>query len=376
MKRVFKFLKRLVIGLFILIAVLSIVTFFYMRQSKFGKAPSGNRLNNISKSSNFKDGKFQNFSVTPELTEGYTILGVTYAQFFKKAANRTPIDTIPSVKTNLLQLPVDENVLVWFGHSSYFIQLDGKRILVDPVFSGNASPVPGTNKSFKGTDVYTVDDLPTIDYLFISHDHYDHLDHETIVKLKSKTSKIICGLGVGAHFEHWGYDSSKVIEKDWHEQVVLDEGFIAYVTPARHFSGRGFTRNNTLWCSYVLQTPSMKIFIGGDSGYDTHYTDVGNKFGPIDLAILDNGQYNLAWKLIHHLPEEVLKAAQDLKAKRLFPVHSSKFLMANHPWNEPLSKITELNKQTNIPLVTPIIGELVYLNNEQQEFKRWWTGVK
>lgn len=136
-----------------------------------------------------------------------------------------------------------------------------KTFLVDPVFSGNASPVPGTVKAFTGSDIYSVDDLPPIDYLFISHDHYDHLDHETILKLKSKVGKVICGLGVGAHFEHWGYDASMVFEKDWHESVLLDSGFTAHVTPARHFSGRGFTRNNTLWCSYVLETPTQKFIL-------------------------------------------------------------------------------------------------------------------
>lgn len=262
--------------------------------------------------------------------------------------------------------------LVWFGHSSYFIQLDGKRILVDPVFSGNASPIPRTATSFQGTDIYTVADLPDIDYLFISHDHYDNVDYETLIALKDKVQKVICGLGVGSHFEHWGWDNSKIIERDWNEKVDLDKGFTAFVEPARHFSGRGLSTNNTLWASYVLQTPSMKIYIGGDSGYDTHYAAIGDKHKAIDLAILDNGQYNESWKYIHNLPEEVLKAAEDLKAKRIFPVHSSKFALASHDWDEPLVKLAELNKSKNLPLVTPIIGETVYLKDSTQKFKHWW----
>jgi L-ascorbate metabolism protein UlaG (beta-lactamase superfamily) len=304
------------------------------------------------------------------------MLGVAYAQFFRKAPRRSPVQEIPSVKTDLLHLPPGADVLVWFGHSSYFIQLDGKRILVDPVFSGNASPVPGTVKSFRGTDVYGPADLPDIDYLFISHDHYDHVDYQTLLSLKDKIGKVICGLGVGAHFEHWGYPAEKIIERDWNETIALGNGFMAHTTPARHFSGRAFAKNNTLWLSYVLQSPTTKIFIGGDSGYDTHFADIGNRFGPIDLAILDNGQYDLAWRYIHTLPEEVLKAARDLKAKRLFPVHSSKFVLANHPWDEPLVKITELNKAYHFPLVTPMIGELVRLDETNQSFKQWWVGVK
>lgn len=379
-------MKRKTLRLFkwIMIILISLITFFalatvlYMQQAKFGKKPMGPRLEKIEKSPNYRDGKFQNVHHTPEITEGYSYYQIISDFFFNRKPNRSPIDLIPSVKTDLLNLSIDEDILVWFGHSSYFIQLDGKRILVDPVFSGNASPLPGTNKAFKGTDRYTVADLPPIDYLFISHDHYDHVDYETLVQLQPKVKKVICGLGVGSHFEKWGYQESQLIEKDWNEDVDLTNGFIVHTTSARHFSGRGFARNNTLWMSYVLQSPTMKIFIGGDSGYDTHYTEIGSEYGPIDLAILDNGQYDIKWKYIHHLPEETLKAAIDLRAKRLFPVHSSKFVMANHPWDEPLLKVSALNKNlpNPIPLVTPIIGEVVYLKNDQQRFKEWWVGLK
>lgn len=349
-----------------------------MKLPKFGKKPAGERMSLLQKSPNFKNGKFVNLKHTPEIAEGYTYTGVIWDYFFKKSERKTPVDIIPSIKTDLLNLPIDKDILVWFGHSSYFIQIDGKRILVDPVFSGNASPVPGSIKSFNGTDRYTVEDLPDIDYLFISHDHYDHVDYETIIKLKPKTKKVICGLGVGAHFEYWGYIGTNIIEKDWNETIDLGNGFIVYTAPARHFSGRGFTRNNTLWMSYLLQTPSMKIYIGGDSGYDTHFADIGNKYGPIDLAIIDNGQYDVQWRYIHTLPNEVLQAARDLKAKRLFPVHSSKFVLANHPWDEPLIMVSELNSHSDDPisLVTPIIGEFVFIKNERQEFKQWWVGVK
>ncbi|WP_231390149.1 MBL fold metallo-hydrolase [Sphingobacterium pedocola] len=357
------------------LVLIGIVAFFVLRQPQFGKAPSGQRLERIKQSPHYKNGKFQNLSYTPTLAEGHNYFGVIYETYFKNKPRQYPTDIIPSVKTDLLNLPVDADILVWFGHSSYFIQIDGKRILVDPVFSGNASPIPRTVKSFKGTDIYTVADLPDIDYLFISHDHYDHVNYETLIALKSKTKKVICGLGVGSHFEHWGYESDKIIEKDWNEKVELDSGFTAFVEPARHFSGRGFSTNNTLWASYVLQTPSMKIYIGGDSGYDTHYAAIGNKYGSVDLAILDNGQYNEAWKYIHNLPEDVLKAGQDLKTKRIFPVHSSKFALGSHDWDEPLTKITELNKSYNIPLVTPIIGEPVNLKDTTQQFKQWWTGL-
>lgn len=164
------------VATFIIIGVLLIATLLYMQQDKFGKAPSGTRLQRIKQSPNFRNGKFQNLSKTPTLTEGHSYFEVIYEAYFKNKPRHSPVDIIPSVKTDLLNLSHDTDVLVWFGHSSYFIQIDGKRVLVDPVFSGNASPIPRTVKSFKGTDIYTVADLPNIDYLFISHDHYDHVD--------------------------------------------------------------------------------------------------------------------------------------------------------------------------------------------------------
>lgn len=376
MGKLFKVIKWIFIILITLAASLALITYFYMKKPLFGKVSEGARLERIKKSPHYKDGSFQNLNHTPALTEGYTTSNILYDMFFIKHPRLSPVDSIPSQKVDLLSLPIDSNVLVWFGHSSYFIQLDGKRILVDPVFSGNASPIPGTVKSFKGTERYKVEDLPAIDYLIISHDHYDHVDYETLIKLKDKTKKVICGLGVGADFETWGYQLENILEKDWDETIDLGNGFFVHTTPARHFSGRGFTRNNTLWMSYVFQSPTMKIYIGGDSGYDTHFANIGKKFGPIDLAILEDGQYDVKWKYIHLLPEQVLKAAKDLNAKRLFPVHSSKFVLANHPWDEPLIKITELNQSEKIPLVTPMIGEFVNLKDDKQVFKPWWVGVK
>jgi L-ascorbate metabolism protein UlaG (beta-lactamase superfamily) len=361
---------------FIILALLAVLLF--LQDPRFGKAPAGERLQLIKKSPNYREGRFQNINFTPDLTEGYTMTGVLFEFIFKKKERRTPAQSLPSIKTNLLQLPIEQDVLIWFGHSSYFIQIEGKRILVDPVFSGNASPIPGTTRSFKGTDIYTVDELPEIDYLLITHDHYDHLDYKTILKLKPKTKQIVCGLGVGSHFESWGFPTQKIIEKDWNEKIELDQNITLYTAPARHFSGRSYIRCNTLWLSYILETRDFKMYLGGDSGYDTHFADIGAKYGPFDLALMDNGQYDKKWKYIHNLPENVIQAAKDLKAKRVFPIHSSKFLLANHPWDEPLEKITTLTQidENPISLITPMIGELVELKNEKQEFKQWWKGIK
>ncbi len=347
-----------------------------MIYSQLGKKPAGKRLQRIHNSPNFRDGAFQNISDTPQLAEGYSFGKVMFDFLFRKPKGIKPPQPIPFIKTNLKELSLETDLLVWFGHSSYYVQFSGKRFLIDPVFSSSASPIPQTNKPFNGSNHYSVEDLPEIDYLLISHDHYDHLDYKTIQKLKPKVKQIITGLGVGSHFEAWGFASESIVELDWNETIELDNDITLNTTSARHFSGRGFKRNNTLWLSFILQTENYNLFLGGDSGYDTHFKEIGQKFGPFDLAILENGQYNLAWHYIHMLPEEVLQAAQDLRAKNLFPVHSAKFALALHAWDEPLKKITEHNKTKQIPLLTPQIGEIVYLSHDQQEFSQWWKEIQ
>lgn len=374
-KIIFKIFKTSMLTILLLLAALTIATIAFMQQAKFGKQPNGERLKRIQASPNYKNGEFQNISPTPALTEGVSYYAVLKDFMFGDYKRKQPIDNIPSVKTDLLQLNPQEEVLVWFGHSSYFIQSSGKTILVDPVFSGAASPLEFTTKAFKGTDGYKPEDFPEIDYLFISHDHWDHLDYETIIKMKSKIKQVFCGLGTGAHFERWGFDLSKIHELDWNDSVNLNNGFAVHAVTARHFSGRGFSRNKALWTSFVLQTPTLRLFIGGDSGYDKHFADIGAAYGPFDLAILENGQYDKSWKYIHMLPDQVLQAAIDLKAKQLFPVHSSKFNLGNHAWDDPLKTITELNKSIHLPLITPIIGEQVNLKDSTHVYKEWWTGI-
>jgi L-ascorbate metabolism protein UlaG (beta-lactamase superfamily) len=348
---------------------LVLIAFLYMQLPKFGSIPADERLE---KSPNYKDGKFRNTLATPVIAEGHSIGEVLWKQVFNKYPRRFPAHALPAVKTDLLHLTPDANILVWFGHSSCFMQLNGKTFLIDPVFSNNVSPIPATVTPYPGTDIYTAADLPVIDYLLISHDHYDHLDYETVVALKDQTKKVICGLGVGADFERWGYSLDKIIEKDWHEKVTLDSGIIIYTEPSRHQSGRTFKQDKTLWMSYLIQTPDLKIYFSGDGGYDERFAAIGREFGPIDLAVLECGQYDSAWHYVHLLPEEVLKAATDLKAKRLLPDHNSKFTLARHPWDEPLSKLTLLNSRYHISLVTPMIGEVVNLNDSTQQFKQWW----
>jgi len=358
--------------LIIVLLVLSIGTF--MRLPQFGKLPSGERLERIKKSPNYRNRQFQNIHFTPNLVEGVSMFTVMRQFFFSKNKNRKPTGVLPSIKTDLLSLHPLKNCLVWFGHSSYFIQLDGKKMLVDPVFSGNASPLPSTTKSYPGSDVYTTNDLPEIDYLFITHDHWDHLDYKTIVKLKPKIKQVITSLGVAAHLEFWGYDKKKILEKDWNEEILLESGFIINTTSARHFAGRTFKRNRSLWMSFVLQTASFKLFLGGDSGYDSHFSEIGNKHGPFDLAILECGQYNIYWKYIHMMPEETVQAGLDLKAKKILPVHWAKFSLSLNDWDDSIKRVTVEASKRNMPLIHPMIGEEVDLNGPMK-FSRWWEKI-
>jgi hypothetical protein len=172
-----------------------LVVFVFMQQAMFGKKPSGKRLEKIEQSPNYKDGSFQNLRFTPSFTNGATFFSVLRDFLFARHERMVPTAIIPTKKTDLHKLDKNQDMLVWFGHSSYFMQVDGKRILVDPVLSGSASPMPGGTKAFKGADVYTADEIPEIDFLFISHDHWDHLDYKTITKLKPKIKQVICGLG-------------------------------------------------------------------------------------------------------------------------------------------------------------------------------------
>ena len=264
------------------------------------------------------------------------------------------------MKNDLKHLPADKDLYVWFGHSSFMLQLSGQIILVDPVLI-SFSPVSGiVGKIFPGTDIYKPQDMPDrIDYLVVSHDHYDHLDHKTVKALKERVGKVICPLGVGENFEHWGYDKDKIIELDWNEDY--SSGITFHCLPTRHFSGRGLKRNSTQRASWLIETPARKVFYSGDGGYGERFKRIGSQYNGIDLAIMENGQYDSNWSQIHTMPHELGIEVRELQPKRFITVHHSKVALANHAWDEPRENEQKAAQESGVPLITCCIGQILEL---------------
>lgn len=340
----------------------------------FGKLPSGDRKKKIVNLPNYKNGAIQNLSLTPMQPEGVSFYDVLKSFLLVKHPNKRPINALCSVKPDLTINANANPEIIWFGHSSYLIKLSGLNVLVDPFFSATPSPFTfiGT-KAFAGTNLVKAEDFDNLDVVVITHDHYDHLDYPTILKLAEKTSVFLCSLGVGAHLEKWGITKSKIMEISWGQSVKTHNiNFTAL--PARHFTGRKFKRNQTLWSSFLLQFGAHKIYLGGDSGYDTHFKEIGEKYGPFDLALLECGQYNAYWPFIHMFPEQTVLAAIDLKAKYLMPVHWAKFSLAMHPWNEPVERVVKEALRLNQNITIPQLGEKLILN-EYYPSSPWWQNI-
>ncbi|MBM1108046.1 MBL fold metallo-hydrolase [Aurantibacter crassamenti] len=355
-----------IIGIVVLVAIIFIYT-----SPEFGAKSKGTVKEIIEKSENFKGGKFQNVYETAVATK--TDWGAMLGFFTN--GNKVPDWSIPVEK-----LPKDyfKNVpdsltrLTWFGHSALLLEIDGKKIFLDPMLGSVPSPHPMLgSKRFNDTLPMAIDDLPNIDAVLISHDHYDHLDYGSIKNLDSKVAHFYVPLGLGAHLTSWGVAAEKITEMDWWQQVDFF-GITLVSTPARHFSGRGLTdRFSTLWCSWVIKGSTNNIFFGGDSGYDASFSEIGNKYGPFDFAMLECGQYDEQWAEIHMMPEETVQASIDLKSEILMPIHWGAFKLGLHPWQEPAERVSKKAAELNVQLATPKIGEPIVLG-ETIPASSWW----
>lgn len=340
---------------------------------RFGKLPSGERQARIQKSTGYRDGEFKNLEET-NINPGGLSMFKMLRKMSKRPSTVRPKQELPNVKTNLNTVEPGDPAIVWFGHSSYFIKTEKLNILVDPVFSGFASPFSFFGKAFEGANEYNPGDMPEIDLLVLTHDHYDHLDYKTLKELKPKVKKIVTSLGVGSHLELWGFKPEIINELVWWQTIELCENYKLTAAPSRHFSGRGLTRFKTLWSSFILEYDDFRIYLGGDSGYSKAFKQIGEKFGSFDLALLECGQYNEAWPQIHMMPEQTAQAARDLNAKILMPVHWGKFVLSMHPWDESVKRVIKACEELGQDYVTPQIGEVYRLNSDFQQ-NNWWEDI-
>lgn len=357
-------------------ALLAIDSIGFINQPKIGRSPKGDELAKILKSPHYVNGELQNLEPTSVLVNKDNYYNGIKEILFPTKGVTIPKENIPTQKTDLNALNPKENLLVWFGHSSFYLQIDGIKILVDPVFSDYASPLFFINKAFAGTNIYTANDMPDIDILIISHDHWDHLDYATVMSLKHKIKHIVCPLGVSSHFYHWGFNPDIIHnDEDWYNEIKLSDNLKIHILPSRHFSRRFLDNNKTLWASFAIITPTKKIFYSGDGGYSPQFREIGDYFQGFDLAIMENGQYNTSWAQIHMMPEEVAQATMDLQAKMLLPVHCGKFALSPHHWQDPFERIYTASQNKSYKLLTPLLGETVFLDQNNQQFNKWWTTI-
>lgn len=315
----------------------------------------------IQASPNYYDGMFQNQEPTPQFTgDTASAPGTLWRFLANKDSLRIPQEPMPAFKTDLKALPTDSDWLVWFGHSSYLFCLHGKRILVDPALKPEF-PASLMLKAFSGTDIYRPEDLPEIDVLIITHEHWDHMDYATLRDIRTKVKHVFCPLGITDYLRYWHYSDDRITEMDWYGKFSIpDSQFSITCLPSRHFSNRLLgRRNQTLWASFLIEDAGRKVYIGGDGGYDKRFKEIHERFGSIDLAFLENGQYNTNWRYIHTMPEDLEKTILDLQAEQVFTVHHDKYSLALHPWYEPDSVAQHIAAKHSTRLLDAPIGAIV-----------------
>ncbi len=323
---------------------------------------------------NYKDGIF--FNKNGSLDMNFFKMIPLMWDFLFTGNDRKPDVALPVKQVDFHQInnaSPDKLKVTWIGHSSEIINIDGKIVLTDPVYS-NKTVFLGPGR-YNGNVPLNIDGLPEIDLVLISHNHYDHLNSSTIEKIHPKVKLFVVPLMVGAELENMGVPREKIIELDWWDEIILFEDFIVALTPAQHFSGRGlFDKDETLWGSFVVKGPKHKIFFSGDSGYFEGFKQIGDKYGPFDLTFLECGAYNERWHLVHMFPEETTQAHIDLKGKILHPIHWGTFDVSLHSWYDPMIRISKTADSLGIKLSTPIVGETITIN-ENLQTERWWESL-
>lgn len=362
------FLLLCLVGL--LLAYMIVVTYY----PSFGGDVTKTQKEKFEPLENFTNGKFINRKDVPEKLTLSKFLDIGYRYFTTKIENGTPKNQIEIVKINPQDLHgFNGSRVFWFGHSTFLIQHSGMNILIDPMFGKVPAPFDFLGAArFQEELPIAPENLPKIDYVVFSHDHYDHLDYESVVKLKDKVEWFLTPLGLGNHLMRWGVKQEQIIELNWWESKSFDN--ISFTsTPSQHFSGRKFSNvKNTLWSSWVIQSDALSLYFSGDSGYDVHFKEIGEKYGPFDLSLIECGQYNKLWSDVHMFPHQTAQAGVDLNSKVIFPIHWGTFKLAMHPWNEPAIEVLKEAKKKNLKVLIPRIGESIYLDSIPSENTVWW----
>jgi L-ascorbate metabolism protein UlaG (beta-lactamase superfamily) len=369
-----KLTKWLMVSLSLLM-ILAIGIYMFLQTPIFGEHPNDEQIKSFAVSPQFnsKTEEFQNRrpEVFAEMRANMSI-PTMLAEWFEDRSGGRPEQLLPEVKPDLnaFLVPSDDTKLIWFGHSSFLLNMSGTIIMVDPMFSKVASPLGLIGERFQ-PPVLSFEELPPIDIVILSHDHYDHLDMGSIRYFADKDISFVAPLGLSSHLRRWGVPDAQIIEKDWWEtHVISDVEFIA--APSQHFSGRdGIKNNSTLWASWIIRNKTSNLYFSGDSVFDTHFKTIGDRYGPFDLALVEDGQYNSRWPAVHLFPEEAAKASVDLKAKRAMPVHWGMFELSYHAWHDPITRFSKALAETDVALVTPLIGQIIEINEDFSN-KNWW----
>lgn len=368
-------LKKIVFVLIGLMLLLPIAFFLLIKMPVYGSHPSeSDRIRfSTSKAFNMEAGVFENrqAELFAKMREEGSLIDML-TEWFSERKDGSPSAPLPQSEPDIAEFlkNSDQVKFIWFGHSTFLVNVSGTIILIDPVFSKTAAPVSFTAKRFQ-PPVLSLEELPKIDVLLVSHDHYDHLEMDTIKYFKDSETEFVAPLGVGLHLTRWGIDPSRITERDWWKSYVT-KGIEFTAAPAQHFSGRdGINNNETLWASWVIISPDARLFFSGDSGYDTHFRDIGERHGPFDIAFLENGQYDEGWPAVHMMPHQTLQAYKDLNAKHLLPIHWGMFELAFHTWYDPVVTLNKLAEAEGIELLTPVIGEIIELDDSLST-EKWW----
>jgi L-ascorbate metabolism protein UlaG (beta-lactamase superfamily) len=341
-----------------------------------GKNPHGEELKKMEAQPNYRDGAFHNTTTFPADSNASVSRAPSWTRMLKyfthrKPANTRPLKPLPVVVTNLKDNPYPAPTVIWFGHSAFLLKTATANILFDAALSDYAGPFKSAMPAFDFTYDYRVADLPPINALVISHDHYDHLDYPTVKALKKKVKHVIVPMGVGSHFKKWGYASRMITELNWNDSTIIDKNITLIATQAHHRSNRTFAQNKTLWASYVIEADGYKVYFSGDTGYSPHFKSIGEIYGPFDLALLECGQYNQKWPHSHMFPSQTARAAVDLKASVVLPLHWAKFAESEHQWNEPVKLLLSSADSLTVHVVVPFIGQPYSIKQPFQQVK-WW----